>query len=260
MNRREILAASAASLLIGMETPAAPADSSYLELKIWRLHTTPEGQGARVEDFLEHGLTPALSNAGAQLIGAFSILIGPDSPSYITITEFASLGAMQETIMKLRRDDAYRAAVHKLSVGSGLPFVRLESSILRSFDTVPQARIPSDTANRPPRIFEMRTYESQTFEALERKISMFNPAEVNIFDRLKMRPVFFGETIAGPKQPNLTYMLSFDNLAERDQLWAAFVSDPEWQKLRIRPGFEDPQTVSNISNMILQPLRFSPVR
>jgi hypothetical protein len=55
-------------------------------------------------------------------------------------------------------------------------------------------------------------------------------------------------------------MLSFDDLASRERLWRAFGSDPEWQKLRAQPGLSDAEIVSNISNAILRPLAFSPIR
>jgi hypothetical protein len=89
---------------------------------------------------------------------------------------------------------------------------------------------------------------------------MFNNGEAQIFERLGMRPVFFGETIAGPKQPNLNYMLSYDDLAARDKLWYAFGSDPEWKKLSGQPQLKDAEIVANISNVILRPLTFSPIR
>jgi len=91
-------------------------------------------------------------------------------------------------------------------------------------------------------------------------VGMFNNGEMHIFERLGMRPVFFGETIAGPKQPNLNYMLSYDDLAARDTLWRAFGNDPEWKKLKSQPGLSDPEIVANISNVILRPLGFSTIR
>jgi hypothetical protein len=75
-----------------------------------------------------------------------------------------------------------------------------------------------------------------------------------------MQPVFFAETFVGQRMPNLVYMLSFDNLAAREKLWQAFGADPEWQKLRSQPGFNDQENVSNISNSILRPLPFSDIR
>jgi hypothetical protein len=55
-------------------------------------------------------------------------------------------------------------------------------------------------------------------------------------------------------------MLSFENMAARDKLWSAFGADAEWQKLRSQPGYADAEIVSNISNAILRPLDFSPIR
>ena len=68
------------------------------------------------------------------------------------------------------------------------------------------------------------------------------------------------DLLIGARQPNLTYMLSYEDLAGRDKVWKAFGADPEWQKLRSTPGLTDPEIVSNISNSILRPLAFSPIR
>jgi hypothetical protein len=125
---------------------------------------------------------------------------------------------------------------------------------------MPAVVLDDTSAKASPRIFELRTYESQTFATLPRKVDMFNRGEMQIFQRLGMKPVFFGETIIGPKQPNLMYMLSYDDLAARDRLWREFSSDPEWKKVSGPPEMKDPQIVSNISNVMLKPLPFSLVR
>jgi hypothetical protein len=125
---------------------------------------------------------------------------------------------------------------------------------------MPAVQPPPSDAKRPPRIFELRTYESNNGTTLARKIRMFNEGEAAIFKRLGMQPVFFGETIVGSKMPSLTYMLSYDDLAARDRLWKEFGADPEWQKLRSKPGYSDAEIVSNISNQILRPLPFSEIR
>lgn len=229
----------------------------YLELKTWRLHNSAENQPERVARYLESGLAPALSRSGSKLIGAFANLIGPDGPYYVTLAQFASLGAMQEAVEGMARDEAHRHALEELASGAAFPFVRVESSLLRSFDVMPQPVVGGTEGKT--RIFELRTYESQNFATLARKVAMFNSGEAGIFERLGMKPVFFGETMVGPRQPNLTYMLSFDSLAERERLWSAFGSDPEWKKLSSQPELKDPEIVANISNTILRPLRFSPI-
>lgn len=230
--------------------------NAYLELKVWRLHNSAENQAERVSNFLSRGLAPALEHQGAKLLGAFANVIGNDGPFYVSLVRYDSLGAMQNATEALAADAGYQASVDQISGGNGLPFVRVDSSILRSFDVMPE---PAIEHAQPSRIFELRTYESQSFAALRRKVGMFNEGEAAIFKRLGFRPVFFGETVAGPSQPNLKYMLSYKDLAERDRLWGEFGKDPEWQKLRSRPGLSDNEIVANISNVILAPLAFSAI-
>ena len=254
-----MLAGIASSALLGFQGRSAAANT-YIEIKTWRFHNSEENQAARVADYLEKGLGPAIGRAGGRLVGAFSNVIGPDGPYYVTLSEYASLAILQDVSGKIFEDEAHERELRKLSAGPGLPFVRVESSLLRSFNGMPEVRVPNSAEKRPPRIFELRTYESQTFLTLARKIGMFNEGEMQIFERLGMRPVFFGETIIGPKQPNLMYMLSFDDLSERDRLWHVFGMDAEWKKLSSQPQLKDAEIVSNISNVILRPLTFSIIR
>ncbi len=261
MDRRQLLAGLGASALMSnAQTLSGQSSNSYLEVKFWSLHNTPEKQGGRVAEYLQGGLAPALSRSGAKLDGAFSVTIGPDSPCYVTLVQYTSLNAMQEALTKLKADGEHNSALEKLSTGSGLPFVRVESSLLRSFDVMPQPATAATAAGTPPRVFELRTYESQTFLTLARKVEMFNNGEAKIFERLGFRPVFFGETVVGPKQPNLMYMLSYEDWAARDRLWKSFIGDPEWKKLSGRPELHDSEIVANISNVLLAPLPFSEIR
>ena len=142
----------------------------------------------------------------------FSSLISPQSPYVIVLSSYPTLAAWDDAYDKLGKDkqfekerDAYRA--------SGQGFVRMEATLLRGFDTVPDIAVPPREEKRQPRIFELRTYESNNIDTLKRKVGMFNEGEIGIFRRLNMLPVFFGETIVGRNMPNLTYMLAFDDLA-----------------------------------------------
>jgi hypothetical protein len=261
MDRRQLITGAAAmSALLSASASAADATRTFLEITTWRLHNSDEGQAKRVSDYLEGGLFPAVTRAGAKPVAALSNLIGPDGPSLFSIVEYLSLGAMQDVLAKLTADTAYEKASQALATGSGMPFVTMESSLLQSLSILPQAAIPGDGSTRPARVFELRTYQSQSMAARVKKAAMFNGGEIGVFQRLGMRPVFIGESIAGPRQPNITYMLSFDSLAEREKLWSAFGSDPEWKKLSAPPELKDSQIVANISNIMLRPLPFSPLK
>lgn len=236
------------------------SNRSFLELKTWYLHNSGEAQESRVSEYLETGLFPALTRAGAEPVAAFSNLIGSDGPYIFTIVQYTSLAAMETALAKVADDEAHEKASQKLSSGPGMPFVTLESSILHSLAILPEAVLPTDASTRPARIFELRTYQSQSMTALNKKAGMFNDGEIAIFQRLNMRPVFIGESIIGPRQPNITYMLSFDNLDGREKYWKQFGSDPAWKTLSAPPELKDAEIVAKISNVILHPLPFSPLR
>ncbi|MBC7354350.1 MAG: NIPSNAP family protein [Thermogutta sp.] len=128
-------------------------------------------------------------------------------------------------------------------------YQRVESSLLLAFDGVPKVEVPTTADSR---IFQLRIYESHNLTKHVKKVEMFNKGgELAIFRRLKMNPVFFGQALIGTKLPNLTYMLGFDTIEAQKQAWAAFLKDPEWLQLRDKPEYA--QTVSNITNIMLQP-------
>jgi len=239
---------------------AADTPRTFLELTTWLLHNSDESQLKRISDYLENGRFPALTRASSKPIAAFANLIGPDGPSLLAITQYSTLAAMQQALTTLETDAVHQQALEALSAGPGLPFVTIESSLLQSLSVIPAPVLPTDASTRPPRIFELRTYQSQSMPARQKKAAMFNNGEIGVFQRLGMRPVFIGESVIGPRQPNITYMLSFDSLAEREKHWQAFGSDPEWKKLSAPPELKDSQIVANITNTIWRPLPFSPLR
>jgi hypothetical protein len=137
------------------------------------------------------------------------------------------------------------------------PFVRVESTLLRAFESMPALAPSAVVGTTTPRIYELRTYESHSDRAALNKIAMFNAGEVPIFRRAGLTPVFFGETVVGAKMPSLTYMVTFRDMAARDAGWAAFVKDPEWKTLSGDPQYRE--NVSAISDIILQPTSYSQI-
>ena len=137
--------------------------------------------------------------------------------------------------------------------------MRFETTLLRGFSGFPTL-VTAAAGARTSRLFELRTYESDDSASLAKKIRMFNEGEISIFQKTGLDPVFFGETVFGQKQPNLTYMLGYDDWNARDANWKKFLAHPDWIKLRATPGWSDAEIVSNISSMFLRALPFSPVR
>jgi hypothetical protein len=257
MKRRRFIGA-AGTLAAGAAMPQSAPKNSIIELRYIRMRTGPQVE--RTNRFLSKYAIPAMQRAGIAKFGIFNALIAESSPFVLAVSSYPSLEAFARMQGAVLRDKEMREGWPEWNQMSELSFIRIENSLLFGFNTMPDIEMPPAEPNRPPRIFELRTYQSNNFEAARRKIKMFDDGEIAIFRRLGMKPVFFGETIVGQDIPNLTYMLAFDDLAHRERAWRAFGEDAEWKKLRATPGLSDAEIVSNISSAILRPAPFSPIR
>jgi hypothetical protein len=256
IERRQFVRAAASAGLAAVPASAAQ-QNAFFELRYYHMRNGSQTQ--RTGDFLGKCLLPAAQRLGIGPLGFFGAVIAEGSPFILTLISYPSADALAHSMERLAADKEFQRGFDEYNSATELSYIRMDSSLLRAFDSVPSVVVPP-AGQRPPRIFELRTYESNNAKAAQRKIRMFNEGEAAIFQRLGMAPVFFGETLVGRNLPNLTYMLSFESMAARDKLWGAFGADPEWQRLRAQPGYADAEIVSNIGNAILRPLDFSPIR
>ena len=218
-------------------------------------------QGRRLDDFLRDLAVPSFNLYGVQPVGVFHGMLGDALPCVYLLLRHSSLESVAAVKNWLGADREFRkAAAFFHDVPAADPaFVRMESVLLAALGGMPELEAPPEAKENRPRIFELRTYESHGEAALHRKIEMFNSAEIGIFRRTGLRPVFFGETLIGPRQPSLTYMLVFEDLAARERSWAAFRQDPEWRSLWSTPGLTDAEIVSNVTGVLLRPAPYSQI-
>jgi hypothetical protein len=235
-----------------------PSTSQRVLIELRYFHMRQGRQVQRTTDYLQRGLLPACERAGIRPVGCFSAVIAPDSPFHMTLASYTSMAAFETARQKLSADKELQAAADEYDSVTELSYIRMESSLLWAFPSLPTVLAPPAVQNQANHVFELRTYESANDKLQARKIKMFGEGEFDVFRRWGMLPVFAGQTIVGSRLPNLTYMLAFPDLAGREKSWRAFNADSEWQKLRATAG--DVELVSNISNAILQPLPFSPIR
>jgi hypothetical protein len=255
MQRRSVLAFPLGAALLPAQE-AGGAAPALIELRYFRMRSGP--QVARTTEYLRKGWLPAAQRAGVGPVGFFNAVVAPESPFILSLASFPSISALAELPRKLAADKDFQAAVDEYNSEPG--YQRMDNSLLLAFPSVPSVAPPPVEPGRALRIFELRTYESPTDTTLARKVKMFGDGEIAAFRRCGMLPVFFATTVMGRNLPSLTYMLAFDDLAARDKAWSAFGKDPGWQKLRATPGLSDAEIVSNITNAILRPLPFSPIR
>lgn len=269
MKRRSFLtsslAASAYTLsnskgdLRGSEPPADSTGREYYVLRRYQLNMGP--QEKLTDSFLKDALVPALNRLGMKPIGVFGADIGPGSPSFYVLIPSESLDTLANVDFLLERDAEYlKAGAPFLNApATASAYVRAESSLMKAFEGWPKLIVPAATAARATRVFELRIYKSPSDSAHRRKVEMFNKAEFDVFQEAGFWQVFYGDTLVGPRMPNLTYMIGFGNLAERNKMWHAFGSSSAWKKLSTDPRYSYEEIVSSITNVILDPTPYSQI-
>ncbi|MGK9124561.1 NIPSNAP family protein [Olivibacter sp. SA151] len=228
----------------------------YYELRTYTLKDAD--QLSLVEDYLERAAIPALNRLGIENIGVFTELKSSGQSIVIVLIPYQSLHEFETINDRLEQDKLYLTeGVSYLNAPATKPaYERIQSFLLKAFKNMPGIELPS----KDKRIFELRRYEHASEAAGTKKREMFNDAgEIEIFKRLGFKPVFFGETIIGEARPNLIYMVTFDDMAARDQHWKSFGADPEWKKISAIPEYADSKLVSKITSTFLQPAEYSQI-
>ena len=266
MNRRDFIAASAlagAAPLSTLAAAGAPARAAvdapqYLELRQYQMLYGDKQQ--QLHAFMRDVAIPAFNRHGVGPVGAFQVVYGQNHPTLYVLLPHAGADSVLALRRSLAADDEYhRAGAALLEPPLSDPaFVRVESTLMAAFPSMPVLEVPAQTSDGRARVFELRIYESHSEPAARRKVEMFDTGgEIEIFRKTGLTPVFFAETLVGPRLPNLQYMLVFDDLAARDRAWAAFVDDPDWKALAADPYYRD--TVSTITDVILRPTAYSQI-
>jgi len=265
MKRRDFLKSSAALTTVAAMSPILSASAAepstaareFYELRLYHLRQGPMLK--RFDDFYRDVALPAWNRAGVKPVGVFDLMVGPDAPTKYVLLPFKSLDAMGAAHEKFESDAELLKSEFANVPPTDPAYVRKESSLLLAFSGMPKLEVPGQTAEKKPRIFELRTYEAHSRKANKKKVEMFNVGEIDIFRRAGLKPVFFGETVIGAKLPSLTYMLVFDDMPAHDKNWAAFGGDPEWKKLSTTPGYTNPEILTNITNVFLRPTAYSQI-
>ncbi len=108
------------------------------------------------------------------------------------------------------------------------------------------------------KIYEMRVYRCLPGR-LPDLLKRFENHTLKIWEKHGIRQAGFFTTIVGQSSQELTYFLAWDSLAEREQKWGAFQTDPVWISTRAETE-KNGQIVENITSQFLAPTAFSAVK
>jgi hypothetical protein len=104
-------------------------------------------------------------------------------------------------------------------------------------------------------IYELRVYTAVPGR-MPNLLARFKDHTVPIWQRHGIIPIGFWTTLVGHSSSELTYILTWNSLADREIKWAAFQRDPEWIRARDQSEKDGP-LVASINNQLLTPTNFS---
>lgn len=105
-------------------------------------------------------------------------------------------------------------------------------------------------------------YEQRLYHALPGRlpdvVKRFEHVVLPIWARLGIRQAGFWTNLVGGSDHDLVYLLAWESMAEREQKWAVFIADAEWQEKR-KKSEENGPLISSITNAFWKPTVFSAV-
>ena len=104
-------------------------------------------------------------------------------------------------------------------------------------------------------IYELRIYKCLPGR-LPALLKRFEEHTLRLWDKHGIVQAGFWTTAIGESNNDLTYLIRWDSLADRETRWPAFLADPEWVAARTASE-ADGVIVANISSQLLAPTKFS---
>ena len=107
-------------------------------------------------------------------------------------------------------------------------------------------------------IYELRIYRCVPGR-MQALLSRFENETLRMWEKHGIRQAGFWTTLIGKSSHQITYMLAWESMAEREKRWGAFVADPEWVAV-VAKTEKDGQLVEDISSQLLAATAFSAVK
>src|SRR5438874_1572752 len=107
-------------------------------------------------------------------------------------------------------------------------------------------------------IYELRVYHCVP-SRLPDLLKRFDTITLKLWDKHGIRQAGFWTTLVGESNQDLTYLLQWESLAEREKKCSAFGADPDWLRERAETETNGP-IVDPVANSFRAPTSFSSVK
>jgi hypothetical protein len=256
MKRRDFMKAAGAlsmapAMGLASSLEGCTASSGAKEIYEWRTYALTGG-GGLLDSFFRDVLLPAYGRAGVKT-GAFRlyrdgeqeqrhvVFIYPDMEVFLKVKH----AVWEDAVFRRESEEFYR------QTATAPVYSNFETYLSEAFDKIPVHRLPDPSRT----LFEIRIYHSPNEEANQRKIRMFNREEIDLFDRVAIHSVLYGNILAGPRMPALLYLTWYKDEETRGEAWKQFVNHPEWKRMSSLPEYAN--TATNNQSIFLSPMPYS---
>ena len=185
---------------------------------------------------------------GMGIVGFWNDEIG-HSNQLTYIMSYDSMADRENKWADFRANKAW-AAVRAETEADGPLVAKIQNAFMRLTPYSPQPK------------FETAVQELRVYEAMPGKLGAlhdrFSNHTMGLFEKHGIENVGYWTEEVGTSN-KLLYMLGYDNLADREAKWGAFVADPDWNKLRAETEKDGPIN-ARVNNRILRPTSYSPMQ
>jgi hypothetical protein len=221
MNRRSWLSSlglSAAGSLAGLSAATdSQANTRSWALSLESFHVSDPEQMARLHSYLSGTFLPHLAQVHHGPKMFLEAIVAPQTPQALVISAFRSFDEMIGIRNKVAAHPAIQRARADLESGDSQILVAAAESL----------QFHGGTDRRRSGIFELRSYHAPAWG--DRPLAAANLA----FRRAGIDPILTASA-AGEHLPRFTYLISFENLAARQEAWAKLDDDSEWSGLEAK--------------------------
>ena len=227
-------------------------ESSRKQIYEWRIYTLTGNNTAALDDFFQESLIPAYNRHNIS-VGAFSLYNPEEKDQRYLLFVYPDLKTYDQVRQDIWNDSEFLKSAGPFfeTTAPNPAYTPYETYLCEAFDKMPEMRIPDKSRT----LFEYRNYFSPNEEANLRKIKMFNVEEIDLFDKVGINSVFYGEVLAGTRMPALIYLLWSKDEEAHNNAWNAFRVHPEWERMKNDPAYK--HTATNNQAKLLSPMPYS---
>ena len=199
----------------GIAATSEKTAPSGKQLYEWRIYTL-EGDADGLDDFFRDILIPAYNRKKIKA-GAFVPYKKEGKKRRLLLFIYPDITTYHRVKRTIWNDTEFRKAAQPYfdKTAPNPAYFNFESFLCEAFDKVPSLLMPDKSRT----MFELRTYHSPNEEANQRKVAMFNKDEIDVFDKVGINSVCYGEVLAGPIMPAVMYLTWYKDEPTRNAAW-----------------------------------------